>query len=237
MKRFTSQKFLLLISSFCLLLFLVSCDVLMDELTSDTETDSAIIDSVADTTSEISTMLDPSVSETEEVPTEEEASEEPSYEESTREPTVDTSEEPTDEATTASAETSAEEITEEITEETTEEPTEEPTTCTDEYPQDVVDQLAAEGDDVEKLVFERGPDLHFQYKVVVNKRILRHGEQLAVSAVHCVSGNRIIDFYWLVEYLGHSPIKITRPPAFTKSLSRSTVVPLMVSSAGTTMTS
>ena len=84
----------------------------------------------------------------------------------------------------------------------------EPTTCTDEYPQDVIDQLAAEGDDVEKLVFERGPDLHFQYKVVVNKRILRHGEQLAVSAVHCVSGNGIIDFYWLVEYLGHSPIEL-----------------------------
>lgn len=91
---------------------------------------------------------------------------------------------------------------------TEEEPTEEPTTCTDEYPQEAIDQLVSEGDDIEKLVFERGPDLHFQYKVVVNKRILRHGEQLAVSAVHCVSGGGIIDFDWLVEYLGHSPIEL-----------------------------
>ena len=185
---------------FVIPLTLISCDILFDDTTSTSE-----IESAAETTNETVVVPDSTIFETEEAPTEEEASEEPSYEESTREPTVDTSEEPTDEATTASAETSAEEITEEITEETTEEPTEEPTTCTDEYPQDVIDQLIAEGDDIEKLVFSRGPDLRFQYVVFVNKRVLRHGETLEIEAVDCVSGFGIVNMKELYQYFSESP--------------------------------
>jgi hypothetical protein len=93
-----------------------------------------------------------------------------------------------------------EEVTEEVTEEETEEETEPPIPCSHDYPQDAVDQLIAEGQDVEQLKFQRGPDLRFQYVVILNKRILRHGEQLQISTVHLASGFDVIDIKELYDF-------------------------------------
>ena len=108
----------------------------------------------------------------------------------------------------SSAEETIEKITEEPTEEVTEEPTEKvteeetepPIPCSHDYPQDAVDQLIAEGQDVEQLKFQKGPDLHFQYVVILNKRILRHGEQLQISTVHLASGFDVIDIKELYDF-------------------------------------
>lgn len=106
----------------------------------------------------------------------------------------------TEETAEESTEVPTEEPTEEVTEEVTEEETEPPVPCSHDYPQDAVDQLIAEGQDVEQLTFQRGPDIRFQYVVRLNKRMVRHGEQLRISTAHMVSGGDVVEIQKLYAF-------------------------------------
>jgi hypothetical protein len=170
MKKF---RLSLLLSLLLLALCLVSCDALFEEIP---------LGSEAETVTDIYVSFDT-------IP---EKSTAGATEETAEEPAEVPTEEPTDEPT--------EEPTEEVTEEVTEEETEPPIPCSHDYPQDAVDQLIAEGQDVEQLKFQKGPDLRFQYVVILNKRILRHGEQLQISTVHLASGFDVIDIKELYDF-------------------------------------
>lgn len=170
MKKF---RFILLLSGLLLALCLASCDALFEE---------------SPAVSEVETVTDIYVS-FETIP---EKSTDSAAEETIEEITEESTEKPTEEPT--------EEVTEEPTEEVTEEETEPPIPCSHDYPQDAVDQLIAEGQDVEQLNFQKGPDLHFQYVVILNKRILRHGEQLRIFTGHLASGFDVIDIKELYDF-------------------------------------
>ena len=174
MKKF---RLSLLLSLLLLALCLVSCDALFEEIP---------LGSEAETVTDIYVSFD-TIPEKSTAGATEETAEEP-----TEVPTEEPIEEPTEEPT--------EEVTEEVTEEETEEETEPPIPCSHDYPQDAVDQLIAEGQDVEQLKFQKGPDLRFQYVVILNKRILRHGEQLQISTVHLASGFDVIDIKELYDF-------------------------------------
>ena len=224
------KKTLLLISSFCLLLFLVSCNTLSDDTTSTSE-----IESAAETTNEAVVAPDSTVSETEEAPTEEEITEEPSYEESTREPTEETSAVPTDEDTTPSAETSSEEITEESSyeesthepteetsavstdedttpsaetssEETTEEPTE-PVTYEDEFVNAVISELPDYMQDLEKSLHEHTAidGIEHYFRISTSPRILSPGDTLEITVDELYYYLELQDMeYYCTTFLAYS---------------------------------
>lgn len=174
MKKF---RLSLLLSLLLLALCLVSCDALFEEIP---------LGSEAETVTDIYVSFD-TIPEKSTAGATEETAEEP-----TEVPTEEPIEEPTEEPT--------EEVTEEVTEEETEEETEPPIPCSHDYPQDAVDQLIAEGQDVEQLTFQRGPDIHFQYFVRLNKRMVRHGEQLRISTAHMVSGGNVVEIQKLYAF-------------------------------------
>ena len=187
------KKKLLAIVFLCLTIFLItSCDIIMDGSTDATDTEETAEDTTEVILEQTTDSPDSFVSETKEATTAEE-------------PTEDTTDQSSEETTAT---------TEALTEGSTEEPTEEITTCDHEYPQDVVDSLVAEGKDMEQVVFERGPDIELQYTFIVNKRVLRHGEQLEVTIWNLISACDFIDLqkhYEMFQEWGVSPLMLFAP--------------------------